>query len=772
MRRLIGLARRHPDASAALTLFLLPFAVHAPAFVPGRVLSPADHILALDPWKSLAPGLAPANPLLTDVAFQLHPSVLYAAGEVAAGRFPLWNPHVFAGAPFLANPTPALLFPLTALAYVLPAVLALTLMSVLKCSAAGLGMHWFLRGLGVGPLAAFTGALAFMLSAPFVVWLQYPIASAMIFLPLLCGAVERARERADPRRVLLLGLVVAAGLVAGYPQVFVLGLLVAGAWALCRLRGAAGGLRFLARVAAGVALGVALAGVQVVPFIEYLGESAVWAYRSQWVPALHAPPRSAILLLMPHYHGSAAGGDYWGAWNFNETAVSVGLLPWAVLPVTLLGARQRKAAAFFAGLAFVAGAMYYGLPGLSPILAAVPGATLFARLRFSLPLAFALSALCAIGLDAAGARPQPATRRAALGVKGGFVLLAAVALLSVASDHGAALGAGMRVGLAAQYLWFLLLLTLGAVLVLRRLGPGGEAPRWGLALAGVELASLLPLALGANPATEGRWLYPATPAIRHLQEASARDHGRVLLQMNIPMLYGLSEATGYDGMTPRRIERLVRPGGTLTLGGHGTLAASDVLRSPALDLLGIRRLVVAPGAAVLDPRFALEYDGADARVYRNERALPRAFLVPRGRCVGDEAALRLIWRGAVESREEVLLAGCLDPPVQGATDGSRRVTIREHGPHRVRVETEAHSAAYLVLTDTWFPGWRARVDGTEQPIWRADYALRALALGPGPHEIEFSYEPGSVRLGLAFTVAAGMVAAALAILPGRRPGRA
>jgi hypothetical protein len=49
--------------------------------------------------------------------------------------------------------------------------------------------------------------------------------------------------------------------------------------------------------------------------------------------------------------------------------------------------------------------------------------------------------------------------------------------------------------------------------------------------------------------------------------------------------------------------------------------------------------------------------------------------------------------------------------------------------------------------------------------------LRALALGPGRHEVEFSYEPGSVRLGLAFTVSAGLVTAGLAILPGRRPGR-
>ena len=77
-----------------------------------------------------------------------------------------------------------------------------------------------------------------------------------------------------------------------------------------------------------------------------------------------------------------------------------------------------------------------------------------------------------------------------------------------------------------------------------------------------------------------------------------------------------------------------------------------------------------------------------------------------------------------------------------------------------------------MLTDTWFPGWRARVDGADQPIWRADHALRAVTLGPGRHEVEFRYEPGSVRLGLALTASAGLLAVGLAVLPrcrGRLP---
>lgn len=84
------------------------------------MLSAADNLLVMDPWKAVVPGVTPANPLLTDVTYLIGPSFLYAAAEVRHGRIPLWNPHAFAGAPFLANPHAAVFFPLTALGSPLP----------------------------------------------------------------------------------------------------------------------------------------------------------------------------------------------------------------------------------------------------------------------------------------------------------------------------------------------------------------------------------------------------------------------------------------------------------------------------------------------------------------------------------------------------------------------------------------------------------------------------------------------------------------------------
>ena len=252
---------------------------------------------------------------------------------------------------------------------------------------------------------------------------------------------------------------------------------------------------------------------------------------------------------------------------------------------------------------------------------------------------------------------------------------------------------------------------------------------------------------------------------------------------HVGVLYDLAEPHGYDGLTPRRIVDLVGSVGTgsalvrgylqnpLAVVGSEAVSPAAVLTSPVVDLLGVRHVMLPPGAAPIWPHLTLGYDGSDARVFVNDRALPRAFLVFRARCVDDVTAPRVIREHAVDLRHEVLLAGCTTPTPSGPPT-SASAEIRAYAPTRVRVATHADSAAYLVLTDTWFPGWRVRVDGRDATLWRADHAFRAVWVPAGRHEVEFRFEPRSLKVGLLVSVLSA--AAALALLaPGRRaPGSA
>jgi hypothetical protein len=742
---------------------MLPFLVLGRALLPGKVLSPADNLLLLYPWKSLAPDTVPANFLLTDATYAFHPWLIYAGAEVAAGRFPLWNPHVFAGVPFFASWLTAQLFPLNALAWVLPTATALTLISILKLAAAGLAMYWFLRTLALAIPAAVIGALGFMLSGTIVTWLLWPIPNPLIAMPLMLGATWRVRSTANRRWIAALGLVIALDLVAGYPQIGWYGLVLTAAWAAVLARHATGGpARFLARVATGAVVGGLLASVQILPALEATGESAVAAYRREWLPFLHLPARALITFLMPFYYGSPTTRDFWGDLNFNTIAVSIGVVPWVVLPLGLAACRRHVAARFFLGVAMLAGAMAYGLPGIGFVLASLPPFSWGTNLRINVLMGLALSVLAALGVDAL-ARSPSGDRRTAWLLRIGFLGSATVSLWFVASDHFTALDATLKRSIEAQYLWCVVLLfaaTLAALGWLR-----SHRPAWWIGLVGVQLASLLPLAATYNPVTDARWLYPETPALLALRTATAADRSRVLLgQHNVSMLYGLFDATGYDAIVPRRLEEIAGPigsGATFALLGSEPLTPQAVFRSPAVQLLGIRHFFVPPGAE-LPPDFVLTYNGPDGRIYRHDAALPRAFVVGAARCVGDATALHLIWTRAVDFRREVLLGTpCAGAPRAAAPGQTGHAEIREYDGERVVVDAVTEGPGYLVLTDLWFPGWWASVDGIEAPIWRADHAFRAVWISPGRHRIEFRYSPRSLWLGL---VASAVGASAIVAL--------
>ena len=114
----------------------------------------------------------------------------------------------------------------------------------------------------------------------------------------------------------------------------------------------------------------------------------------------------------------------------------------------------------------------------------------------------------------------------------------------------------------------------------------------------------------------------------------------------------------------------------------------------------------------------------ESYVYRNERVLPRAFVVPGAPGpVQGEIALEL--------------------PVE-----TRPARIAAFGPNQIVVEADLEVRGLLVLSEVWYPGWRALDNGQELPIQRVEGTLRGVMLEPGLHRVEFLYRPWTVWVGL------------------------
>ncbi len=143
--------------------------------------------------------------------------------------------------------------------------------------------------------------------------------------------------------------------------------------------------------------------------------------------------------------------------------------------------------------------------------------------------------------------------------------------------------------------------------------------------------------------------------------------------------------------------------------------------------------------------YRLAHSG-DVKVYENLAVLPRAFVASRAVVLSDAEAQAALARPDFDPATTVIL----EQAAGIATDlaplaASRPATITYYAPEHVSVM--ADGPGYLVLTDTYYPGWRATVDGSPAAILRADLMFRAVELTPGAHTIEFHYDPISVRIG-------------------------
>jgi hypothetical protein len=194
--------------------------------------------------------------------------------------------------------------------------------------------------------------------------------------------------------------------------------------------------------------------------------------------------------------------------------------------------------------------------------------------------------------------------------------------------------------------------------------------------------------------------------------------------------------------------------------------------------MSTRYIVVERGAGLwpaepLD-RFKLAYQDASVQIFENLPSLPRAYLVEKTEIVDgrDELLAQMLKPLNLDPTTTVLVPS----PVRWSSMDERgdlpsSAALETVTADEVSIRVSTPRPAILVLTDLYWPGWRAAVDGEPREIYRANLLFRAVSIEAGEHEVRFSYQPMSAWLGTGVTFAALVVVAlSLALLP--RAGRA
>jgi hypothetical protein len=738
------------------------------------------------------------------------------ANEWLAGRVPLWDPYRQAGMPMLAEPQIGVLYPLRALFLSpLSPSLELSLFILLHFPLAALFSYILARSLGLSQMAATLAGLVFGFGGFLMAQVSnVNIMTGAIWLPLALFAIIQTTRRRSWLAALLAGLPLTLQILTAHSQIIFYTLLTVAGYGLYRLavdfltgapprrHNLCYALQTGFLVAAAIVTGLLLAAPQLLPSSELLQ----FTLRSQdrglellTENSLH--PLMWFNLLLPGAFGNNVIG-FKGGDPFQEVFTYAGFLP-LLLAVMGLWAWRRPDQPFFILLLVSAGVLALGghTPLYRYVIQFLPGFDLFRiPARWLMVVTLALAVLAGFGLDLL---LEKGLSRRTLALLLGGVLLLSLGLILIWGFSGDLSAWSSQLDgsygkLASAFLskaftpnpiyqqrlllrWafglntpaFLLLANLVTTSVLlwlwttRRISGQTFA---GLALLAVSLDLLLAGGTAINPVRpEERWQVLSGGAryvLDHIGAArvfplgvSGEDEAVRNLGQYFPSAYGVHSASGYS--SPLKLARY-----------ETFLDEADPVQ--AIRVLAVRYLLTeGQMGADVAATYPLVYNDAHSYVYENKQPLPRAFVVHEAVQAGSPAeALAYFQRRTLNPRQAVVLESepeetppALAPP---NTPAASTAEIVAENPQHLELAVSLSADGYLVLLDTFYPGWEATLDGQSTPIYRADYLGRAVFVPAGEHTIRFEYHPRSFWVGVGLTLFTLVVLAATAFLSHRK----
>ncbi len=687
----------------------------------------------------------------SDLSSMVLPWFQFQASEWHSGRIPLWDPYSWGGQPLLAQAQPGSAYPLNWLLFLAPLKhtwirqAALHWYYVVIRILAALCFYWFCRDLDRSRSAALLGSVVYGIGG-YLGSIEWPqMVNSAVWAPLVFLFQFRAiRGRSPLPSSVMSGFFLGLMWLCGHHQV---PLFVSIAWGCFWIYSSyASGRR---RAVLAVLTAILVSGLQTLPTAEYGRLAQRWSstdHALKWhekVPyAVHEDfsfkPVSIISFVVP---GLDLNEDpLIGAVAF-ALAVAGLVSGWADRRVRWLAILALGSVLFALGPNSVFhGFLYSTVPLIEK--ARVPA---HAMLLFHL----GVCALVAFGVDGLPALSRRRIAMLGMGLAGlgtvltvaGFVLFE-MHLVPVQGDSRFMVTA-LAAFVAASLIWATWSGAIG-----RRAGFGGL-----LILVLLELGNtsgyffanyerqkdrIAPLKKMAEDSDIASFLRTQPGRFRVEYDGNVIPH-------NLGDWWGLETFTSYVASAPDIVMR------------------NEPYHPRVQALWGVRYYI---GTKPVRPDQTEVFNGVSGRkVYRNADAFPRAWAVHQVRRVNEPETGRALLDPSLDLRAEAILTSPAPPLAACSGDD---VNVRRHLPDTVEIEAAMQCRGLVVLSETYFPGWRATVDGSPATIYATDGMLRGVIIEAGKHKIAMQYRPGSVIAGGIMTLLGTLFAVAVTIVHRRR----
>ncbi|MCP4356530.1 MAG: YfhO family protein [Chloroflexi bacterium] len=756
---------------------LLAVALLNKSLLPSYTLVPLRIIQDIAPWDHLVLGPR-GNRLIIDPFFVFYPNRAFLTQALQNGQFPLWNPYLFAGTPTMADPNfQPFYLPNLLLALVLSADQAIPWGVFFHLTLAGSFMFLFLRRHRLHWLACVLGGGIWLLNGYGLVWLENPHRwSTAAWIAGVFWAYEAATQERKAGWAALGGLFLGMAILGGQAQfIFVIGLMF-GLYGLVKMGYTTVQERhfptrpLLYLILIGI-VGLGLGALILLPasqFAQYSGRelsNAANILDTRW-PLTHL-----ITLIAPDFYGNpATDAVYWGAYNFAEATAYFGVVALLLaLIAPWVGRRPFLIYALVLGTAALA--ITLGTPAARTLLL-LPGSQFVVLVRTIFLIPFAGAWLAAAGLD--GWLLSDVSNRQRI-----IPLVISVAALVIVSGGviaalGDAFGEHQTTALADVQRGVLLVIVTAVLLLLVKRWPRTAASL----LVILAFADLWQWGHSFNPIHSAEYLYPHNNVIEQLAQDEELfrvlplQHEKLIFGPNILPLYQMSDITGYSSLIKQDYYQMIEAmDNDVTIGWIAANPNILVMSHfhPLTGLLNVKYILSA--VELHDPAliFVNFLDGI--WIYENPTALPRAFLTHHVQNVDEGQAISTLLNGELDWRQTAVIETPLPVELSRQLSSSPipaqgQATITRYGLNQVDVVVDTAVPGLLVLSDTFYPGWQATVDGTPAEIFEVDGAFRGLFIPAGQHQITFQFRPQVMHIGIILAVLSLVLAAGMITIPG------
>lgn len=783
-----------------LTIIFAALIFFYPVFLQGKIPIPADLIVgAYLPWHDYKwlgynAGVPIKNPLISDIPSVIYPQRLLAIEQMKVGKMPLWNPYMFSGYPLMAAFQTAAFYPLNIFYFLMPFTAAWSMQVMFQPILSGIFTYLFLRNLKIDKLSSLFGSIIYAYSGFNMFFLEFNVhGHVAAFIPLFLLFIDKFLDTKKIFYLVLLSFTIAFQIFAGYPQLTLFTLILCFFWFFTRV-GFEHKISIIKKgsfVLLFIILGITLSSVQLIPGMELFK----FSQRGKEVlqqELRFLPPQEILTVIFPDYFGNSATYNFWAPGNYANAVGYSSIVGFILTILSLVNKKKNKVTIFFAAVALICLLLVVDYPFSNFVVDNfLLGSQALSMTRLFVLLNFSIAVLAAFGLSSLKAKVN--FRRDI------FLSLCLIIILPVILGTFISWGylfqerKDLTYSQAALDVFDLMykkytisvrnlllptalsVITLMTVLFISKFKFRQNLGKVIIILA--VLVELFRFGWKITPFSKSGFLFPETPIHNFLnsQDKPFRIVSDDVMPANMWVPYHLESPDGYDAAYPKLQSKLI---GVINshnpsaepMTRYGRLERGS-LDSNYLDFANVKYVLTPKrdkeGSVSSEGNIDYSYfnkknlskafEDKSVVVLENKQVLNRAFFVSNWESFdNEEKVLQAILEPNLIPSKKIILKS-FNPDFKQNASGSAVIRKTNFTPAEINIDLENSASGFLFLSNTYFPGWQALVNGVTAPVVNANYAFQAVPLNEGLNSVKVFYSPLSFKVGALLSVVSFLV---------------